>query len=64
VREQRSWHDELRSALLGMHGLESQSAVPEELQPQWQRYVEMAKTNRRHLDVRPWPLGDKAGVGA
>jgi hypothetical protein len=62
VREQRSWYDELRSAFLGMHRLESQRAMPEELQPLWQRCVEMAKTNHRHLDVRPLAARHKAGI--
>jgi len=62
VREQRSWYDELRSAFLSMHRLESQRAMPEELQPLWQRCVEMAKRNRRHLDVRPLAARHKAGI--
>ena len=62
VREQRSWYDELRSAFLGMHRLESHSAMPEELQSQWQRCVEMATKNRRRLDVRPLAARHKAGI--
>jgi hypothetical protein len=48
VREQRSGYDELRSAFLRVHRLESpQSAVPEGLQPQWQQYLELAKRRGR-----------------
>jgi hypothetical protein len=63
VREQRSGYDELRSAFLRVHRLESQqSAMPEGLQHQWQHCLELAKRKGRRLDVRPLAAAHKRTI--
>jgi hypothetical protein len=62
VREQRSGYDELRSAFLRVHRLEPQGPMPEGLQHQWQRCMELATRNGRRLDVRPLTARHKADI--
>ena len=62
VREQRAWYDELRSAFLRFHHLEADSAMPEELQQQWQNCVGLAKRGHRQLSVRPLAARHKSDI--
>jgi hypothetical protein len=62
VREQRGLYDELRSAFARVHGFEPQSAVPEDLQPQWLQWLTTAKNNGRYLEVRPLAVKHKARI--
>jgi hypothetical protein len=62
VREQRAAYDELRSAFLRIHLLETQGPMPEGFQHQWQHCLALARKNGRRLDVRPLAAGHKAGI--